>query len=105
MVRGSQQPPLCVAKIYIGRKVYSIPRPWLNQVFNSYRRGEVEIRPSENEQNLYSLVFCEPIHDRVMAYVNVAEWKTDQVCEWLKGAKSLIPFEISRSFTRSRETE
>ena len=24
---------------------------------------------------------------QVMAYVNVAEWKTDQVCEWLKGAQ------------------
>lgn len=22
---------------------------------------------------------------RVMAYVNVADWKTNQVCEWLKG--------------------
>lgn len=29
----------------------------------------------------------ESIYGRVMAYVNVAEWKTDQVCEWLKGAK------------------
>ena len=24
-------------------------------------------------------------YGQVMAYVNVAEWKTDQVCEWLKG--------------------
>jgi len=24
-----------------------------------------------------------------MAYVNVAEWKADQVCEWLKGNKNI----------------
>ncbi|XP_029662241.1 uncharacterized protein LOC115234954 [Formica exsecta] len=28
-----------------------------------------------------------------MAYVNVAEWKTDQVCEWLKGLdNSILPY-------------
>nr|XP_012216845.1 PREDICTED: uncharacterized protein LOC105668809 isoform X1 [Linepithema humile] len=28
-----------------------------------------------------------------MAYVNVAEWKTDQVCEWLKGLdSSILPY-------------
>ncbi|XP_076284029.1 connector enhancer of ksr isoform X1 [Lasioglossum baleicum] len=28
-----------------------------------------------------------------MAYVNVAEWKTDQVCEWLKGLEnSVLPY-------------
>lgn len=29
-----------------------------------------------------------------MAYVNVAEWKTEQVCEWLKGVKNRIFFGI-----------
>lgn len=29
-----------------------------------------------------------------MAYVNVAEWKTEQVCEWLKGVKNRIFFKI-----------
>ncbi|KOX71740.1 Connector enhancer of kinase suppressor of ras 3 [Melipona quadrifasciata] len=40
-----------------------------------------------------SLAFCELIDDRVMAYVNVAEWKTEQVCEWLKGLdNSVLPY-------------
>lgn len=28
-----------------------------------------------------------------MAYVNVAEWKTDQVCEWLKGAENSFNYD------------
>ncbi|KAG7205570.1 hypothetical protein KM043_007542 [Ampulex compressa] len=36
-----------------------------------------------------------------MAYVNVAEWKTDQVCEWLKGLdNSVLPY--VHSFTNHK---
>uniref|UniRef100_A0A0C9RNF5 CNKSR3_1 protein n=1 Tax=Fopius arisanus TaxID=64838 RepID=A0A0C9RNF5_9HYME len=36
-----------------------------------------------------------------MAYVNVAEWKTDQVCEWLKGLdNSVLPY--VHSFTNNK---
>ncbi|XP_063974897.1 uncharacterized protein Cnk [Diachasmimorpha longicaudata] len=36
-----------------------------------------------------------------MAYVNVAEWKTDQVCEWLKGLDiSVLPY--VHSFTNNK---
>ncbi|XP_034950691.1 probable serine/threonine-protein kinase DDB_G0282963 [Chelonus insularis] len=36
-----------------------------------------------------------------MAYVNVAEWKTEQVCEWLKGLdNSVLPY--VHSFTNNR---
>lgn len=68
----------------------------------SYRQGELEIGASEDEQ---SSVFCEPIHDRVMAYVNVAEWKTDQVCEWLKGAENRVSLRISVHCITPRETK